>query len=310
MGSTVFFHNGFGDYVIHRGALSLLASRLDKPTRLIYGEGTHDFLVKDLPFDVFLPTRIAPPNRGNGRYFDVSAVMDASSPTDTLVNLASWEGPSIERLRAQLQPARYVWNSDWMTWDERGPNVTEIAYHAVKTAVPDAVIADLRLPPAFRPELEHAVDKLLRQLRDQGYARYVCVHLDSSESKPWPAPAVADAVCAVLARHADVCVLVIGREDKLPRCPCHGGRVVFLENLSLEASMCIVSRCSAIVGVDSCMMKVADQFGLPGAALFATARDAVRWGSYWTPFEHIVLTQQDTDVAGRIFRALLEGLEA
>jgi hypothetical protein len=305
MGSTVFFHNGFGDYIINRGALALLACHLPRPVRLIYGEGQHAFLVRDLPFDDFVPVQVSGPNGGQGRHI-VSPLPSDSGWSDLLVNLSSWEGAGIDRLRAQLAPARYVWNPAWREWHADGPNAVQLAYTTVRTVRPASVEAELRVPLAFDAPLEAALDRMLDQLARQGYTRHLSVHLDSSEDKPWPLAELGRAVCALLARHPDLCVLAVGRRDRLPRCVCHGQRVLFLQNFSLQASMSVVARSTAFAGVDSVMMKVADVSGVSGVAVFATRRDAGRWGFFWTPARQVVLEEDsETEVEGYIIDGLL-----
>lgn len=308
MGSTVFFHNGFGDYVINRGALALLARHLPRPVRLIYGDGPHVFLVRDLPFDDFVPVQVSGPNGGRGRQFS-SPLPDGSGWSDLLVNLASWEGAGIEQLRAQLAPARYVWNAAWREWHADGPNAVALAHATVRAVSPSIGVAGLRLPPSFDAQLEEAVGRILAQLAQQGYPRHLSVHLDSSEEKPWPLAELGRAVCALLASDPELCVLVVGRSDHLPRCACHGRRILFMKNFSLQASMSVVARSAAFLGVDSVMMKVADVSGVGGAAVFATRRDASRWGYFWTPARQVVLTDEAApDIEEQVRVALLAAL--
>jgi hypothetical protein len=305
MSSTVFFHNGFGDYVINRGALALLAHHLPRPVRLIYGDGPHAFLVRDLPFDAFEPVQVSGPNGGRGRRIG-SPLRCGVDRSDLLVNLSSWEGPGIEQLRARLAPARYVWNPAWREWHTDGLNAVELAYGTVQAVCAHTVLAEMRMRPAFDTPLQLAVAALLRQLAQQGYTRHLSVHLDSSEDKRWPLAALGSAVCALLAVHPELCVLVVGRRDRLPRCACHGRRITFLEHFSLQASMSVVARSAAFLGVDSVMMKVADVFGVGGAAVFATRRDASRWGYFWTPARQVVLDATgETDVEGQVKDGLL-----
>lgn len=308
MGSTVIFHNGFGDYVINRGALALLAVGLPQPVRLVYGAGPHEFLVRDLPFASFQAITFSGPNGGRGRTFDLPP-SERGQWSDILVNLCSWDGVGMERLRDQLQPARYVWNTAWKSWDEEGANAVEMAFETVREALPATTIDRLRQPPQFEAGLESAVEQMLGKIKSQGFKRYICLHLDCSKAKNWPVNVISDVVCTLLAEHDDLFVLIVGQADHLRRCHCHEGRIVFLGGFSLQASMSVVAKSTAFVGVDSCMMKIADVFGIPGAAIFDTRRGASRWGYYWTKAEHVVMDETTaTGIAHRLYGALSSAL--
>lgn len=306
MGSTELFHNGFGDYVINRGALAILAARLPQPVELIYGTGPQSFLVKDLPFSAFHPVDFSAPNEGAGRAFSIPSSQLAKRP-EILVNLSSWEGAALECLRAQLAPQAYIWNEDWRIWRKDGPNAVELAYDTIRGLFHDIAISSLRVPPQFNADIDGAVHRTLQQIAAQGYTRYLALHLDSSVKKNWPLAEVEAAICAVLSEYRDACVLVVGKQDGFSFCECHRHRVVYLARFSLEASMNVIARSMAFLGVDSCMMKVADACGVPGAALFATRRDANRWGYFWTPGDHVVL---ESEPRGGITKRIVKTVSA
>lgn len=165
---------------------------------------------------------------------------------------------------------------------------------------------------------EQVADRLQQRLRAQRYLRHLCVHLDSASAdvQCWPLQAVADGLCRVLSQHDEACVLVLGQRDDLPRCACHAQRVMFLahHDYSQAALTSVVARSAAIVGADCAMLEVAEQHGVPGVALFASAGDAARRGQnqgrHWSPFDSIVLDQHGIDVAQRVARALQRGLFA
>lgn len=159
---------------------------------------------------------------------------------------------------------------------------------------------------------DQAADRLQQQLRAQRYLRHLCVHLDSAQPQCWPLQALADGLCRVLAQHDEACVLILGQRDHLPRCPCHAQRVMFLahQHYSPAALASVVARSAVVIGADCTMLKMAGQHGVPGVALFASAVDAAQRDRHWSPFDSIVLDQQDIDVAQRVARALQRGLFA
>ncbi|MET0266527.1 MAG: hypothetical protein ABW202_12985, partial [Duganella sp.] len=95
-------------------------------------------------------------------------------------------------------------------------------------------------------------------------------------------------------------------------CPCHAQRVMFLahHDYSQAALASVVARSAVVIGADCAMLKMAGQHGVPGVALFASADDAAQLDRHWSPFDSIVLDQQDIDVAQRVARALQRGLFA
>ncbi len=119
-------------------------------------------------------------------------------------------------------------------------------------------------------------------------------------AKDWPEDRYQALGAALLERHANFNLVVIGDEkgqslgERL--CSAWGSRSRNLAGrLSVYGSAAVLARCAAYIGNDSGAMHLAAMAGTPCVAIFS-AREAP---GRWEPFgaKHIVL-RQDTDCAG------------
>jgi ADP-heptose:LPS heptosyltransferase len=96
-----------------------------------------------------------------------------------------------------------------------------------------------------------------------------------------------------LNRHGLLVVVVVGYR--------HAGvaqasdRVLLAYGNSLDASMALVAAADMFIGVDSCMLHVADFFRVPGVGLFGPTR-ASEFGFFLAPSVHIQAQEKMDDI--------------
>ena len=106
--------------------------------------------------------------------------------------------------------------------------------------------------------------------------------------KTWGETRWVEALDAFLEKHADFVVLLVGR----PKRPvdteqwANAGRVIPCYGLSLPTSCCLVAESDFFIGIDSCMLHVADMARVPGVGLFGPT-NAKEFGFYIGP--HIMI---------------------
>ena len=114
------------------------------------------------------------------------------------------------------------------------------------------------------------------------YVRLMVVHADTKPEKMWQAQRFRDVVHGFLAVHADTFVLVIGSIDIGLADGPFSDHVVPCINIPLHDSIALVARADFFLGVDSCMLHLADLFRVPTVGLFGVT-DSRHWGLRFAP---------------------------
>jgi ADP-heptose:LPS heptosyltransferase len=289
---VVFFANGYGDSVIARPMLGAVKDCFQrrKATVTFVGQiGSHSFLSEDLGFDRVVFTQMNW-NGTNGRQFDVEAVLSQVSNTRGFVAAVPWTSSSLRELRHQLNPEisiGYFSEYDVCVPIDSSINNVEMTYRLARALDSALPLRPNPLPPTFSLDVERWTHELI-SLVPRGF-RVLVVHADSLPEKEWPERAWRAMLERFIRRHSNFVILLVGHRNiglHLDRYPNH---LIPLMGLSLEASMCVVSKADLFAGIDSCMLHVADAFGVPSLGIFLVTNPE-EWGLYWSSHVHIQIT--------------------
>jgi ADP-heptose:LPS heptosyltransferase len=112
--------------------------------------------------------------------------------------------------------------------------------------------------------------------------------MDTRANKNWDENRWVESLDAFLDKHTDFIALLVGR----PKRPVdtarwrNASRVIPCYGLSLPSSCCLVAESDFFIGIDSCMLHVADMARVPGVGLFGPT-NAKEFGFYIGP--HIMI---------------------
>lgn len=307
--SKIFFHNGYGDYVIARPALRALRNILPGPVDLLVGAGPQKFLYEDLGFDRVITAEISSPNSGAGRSFAFH-LADEGSPTDIFVNLSPWAGASLQKLVDAVAPKRGIGVSlEPIRGLENVRNAVELAFAAPAHLQPDLILCEYATPPRFSSEALAKIGRLKLALATRGLTELLAVHADTAVSKMWSPEGFSRVLCSTLEAWPTLAAVIVGSVRGFEVCACHKGQVLELFGAGLEVSMCLVSQADACLSIDSCMMHVADSCGVGGVVLFSPASQPIKWGPFWTSIEVVQFANpNDLMVVDQAVRGLGEAL--
>lgn len=279
----VLFGNGYGDSVIVRHSLGALAGRLN--ATLLCHEGSHRFLVNDLAFNKIVAVEMW---WGEiGRDFDANSVLPMVAECDGFIAAVPWISAAVRQLRRDLKPRVSI--GHFPEYDVYIPvdntiNNVELNFKFVKLFDPQADVLKCWLPPVFTPRVQDYVGELLCCLPTQAIP--FAIHVDTMEAKMWSDQGWRFALDAFLDAHPHHVGLLVGYQQRDVFPALHHDRVIPLIGLSLEASMCVVSRSRFFVGVDSCMLHVADSFRRAGVGIFLRTRPE-EFGFFNSPHKHL-----------------------
>jgi ADP-heptose:LPS heptosyltransferase len=278
---VIFFANGYGDTVMVQPTLRGLAQELRGFKTLIFQKGSHAFLTQDLGFDrvVSVPMWSAE----GGRMFDAEALASAVGPCDGFLALVPWESRALKEIRRLLNPKVSIGHFsgyDIQVPLDRGFNNIELNFEFVRLFNPAANISEYWFGPTFSPPVRAFVDDLMAAL--PAGSTTLAVHADTTEEKMWSDQGWQELLEIFLTDRPSHFVFVVGHEIRnvLPR--RHSERVIPLQGLNLEASMCVVANSDVFAGIDSCMLHVADLCGRPGFGIFKSTNPS-EFGFFRSP---------------------------
>ena len=270
---VAFFFNGIGDHVLNLPALRALAKVFGSKLTLLYVSASQDFFFCDLPDirRVHIKLRYGPSDQR--RMFDAQEVADQIRGCDLFISLAPWLSESLAELLDNLKPEFSIGffpNYKICLPLDFNKHSADLAFDIVRCIAPDYRFDDFAEPLSY-PKADWDNTRRLTELLSPG-TRVLAVHADTDPTKMWSAAHLARTLELFLDQHRDFVVFLVGssaqpldacfQEDRI--IPCYG--------LSLVNSCCLVSSADLFLGVDSCMLHVADFSRRPGVGLFGPTK--------------------------------------
>jgi ADP-heptose:LPS heptosyltransferase len=268
---VVFFINGVGDNILNLPALRALAQIFEGRLSLICSgkEALHIF--DDLPLRRLI--RIRAEMTGPGREFDARSVAEITENCDLFISLVPWCSPSLIQLIKELRPALSIGffsNYDIEIPLDYNKHSAELGFDVVRLFNPAYCLRDFTAPPSYRNEALAEAQSLLSCLNPG--TRILAVHADTASEKMWVSARFIKTLDIFLDLHKDYSVFIVGHTPLGLDSGLYGNRVIPCYGLGLSASQSLVTKADYFLGVDSCMLHVADFARVPGVGLFGPTR--------------------------------------
>jgi ADP-heptose:LPS heptosyltransferase len=261
-GTLVFHHNGIGDYVMSLPALRLLTALAPPPVHLVHGDVAASFLYDELSASCRTAVAVGP-----GRFahqIGVNAVC-FTRRYEFFISLATWDSPEVSMLAskacAQVEVGFFSWCSLRL---ENQPRHDLWRMFALASAfAPGARLADFSYPLRFGGR---------KRRSPTAAGRLLVVHGDTRADKMWPTDRYDRLLSQFLRHNRDWQAAVLNfPESQVPHAIATG-RVELLRGVALSEAMRVVAEADLFLGIDSCMLHVADLCRVPGVALFGPTR--------------------------------------
>lgn len=282
-----FFLNGYGDNYLNLPTLRALSQLFEGRLTLVCRQGPDLFCFDDLAVN----RRIALDARFNGKDYQFDAVAAATDigQCDLFLSLVPWSSSSLNDLLeacGDIVSIGFFENyTRRLRLDYDKPSA-DLAFDLVRSLRPDYQLHDFLEPLCYPTERRQKVQEIF-SLLEPG-TRTLSVHMDSRAHKNWDENRWVESLDAFLDKHADFVALLVGRPER----PIdtsrwrNAGRVIPCYGLSLPSSCCVVAESDFFIGIDSCMLHVADMARVPGVGLFGPTK-AKEFGFYIGP--HIMI---------------------
>jgi ADP-heptose:LPS heptosyltransferase len=96
----------------------------------------------------------------------------------------------------------------------------------------------------------------------------LAVHADTKPEKAWSPAKLAEVLNEFLERHRHVIAIVVGVDPFAVDIGRNRGRLLSCHGIPLSVAFAITDECDLFLGIDSCMLHMADLCRVPGVGLF------------------------------------------
>lgn len=277
---VVFHINGYGDRLLALPAIRALAQIFGRSLRVLCARGDVAMFLSGIPATTI---EIDAQRMEGGWTFDADRVAEAIGECDLFLSLNTHHGRATDRLLQALAPRHSIGFFD--AFSQRLPRRTDL--HAIDEAFqvprifdPSLSPAEFNGVPAFGAAAERDAAEIAHHIPPQ--QRILAVHTETVPEKSWPASDFVAVLDQFLGQRGDFIALIVDRAGEGMEDGIQSAGVIPCYRLPLPTAMAIVARATLFLGVDSCMLHVADMARVPGVALFR-ATSAARFGYRFAP---------------------------
>jgi hypothetical protein len=266
---VIFFINGYGDHYINLPALRALSHLFAGRLTLVCKQGPQLFCLDEIACQKQI--KIKTWFSDNNYKFDAAATAAEIGECDLFISLVPWWSDSLSELLNILQPVQsvgffesYTHSLD-LNYDKHS---AVLAFDVVLAIQPNYRVEDFFAPFRYPQSHQENVRQLLTMLEPG--TRTLSVHMDTCPHKMLDSERWVEAMDKFLEAHSEFVALLVGgdKEQLDTERWRHSERVIPCYGLPLAASCCVVAESDFFVGVDSCMLHVADFARVPGVGLF------------------------------------------
>jgi hypothetical protein len=264
---VILFTNGIGDAVLNMPALRAITRALRGRSTLICDTGPQSFLFEELDLVRRVPVSSVPDARG--RILPTDVILQIVSRCDLFISLAPWMSSTLRDLLRALQPSISLgFFLDYTVTVPRDycKHSLDLAFDIARVIDPLCNVSSYVSSLKF-PEDTWTWAKRLRQVLPVG-SRVLAIHTDTAANKMWDSDRWQYVTAAFLRGHPEFYAFVVGVDlpqlDRGQYCD----RIILCGGLKFDAACCLVSQSDIFLGVDSCMLHIADFARVPGVGLF------------------------------------------
>jgi ADP-heptose:LPS heptosyltransferase len=264
---VIFFVNGIGDYLVSFPMLRALAASTYPAPRLVWGENSPLAIFRD--FDHLYKTEIHCTRGRKGLDFDVDVVREAIGGCDIFISAVPWVSPALESLIAGLRPQSTV--GFFSVYDKFVPydeslNVIDTVFAMATLCDSKATVSAYSAVPRFASRYKRLGRELLFGL--PANTPLLVVHADTLPEKTWPCRHWSELLRLFFEAHSNFVVLLLGVIPMALDTRSHSSRIIPCYGVPLAASFSLLKMANLFVGVDSCLLHMADLFRVPCVGLF------------------------------------------
>lgn len=282
---AVIFGNGIGDHLLTLPALRALAALFPSRLSLICMPQSRRKFFSDLHLRSSCETEM-PGSESRGRRIAAARVANRLGKCDLFLSLNPWHSGSIDHLLKLLSPTTSVGFSpafQVVLPKDFSKHAADLAFSVPAYLEPSLRLEDFAHPPRLPAQCRGRARQFLRAVAPG--MRVLTVHTETKAEKLWPRGRFIDVMKSFLERHPKFVILVLDFQ-KWSLDGEFKNRIIQSPHLPLQYAFSVVGESELFLGVDSCMLHVADLFRVPGVGLFGP-EGSRRWGFRFSRHRHL-----------------------
>ena len=291
---VLFFCNGIGDAFMALPAMRALRKLFKKRITLICPEPHENWWYNELMFDEILP--ISFKLFDNHIEFNFHSLHQKVINVDIVISLITCESQSLNKLLKLWNPAfscGFIGQYSFALKNYKTMNMFMAYFELVKLIGFSAVITDFSCPVQVP---QHAIDtaKLFLESLISPGDKMLSLHMETKQNKMWNNNYLQPLLNQFLLEFPNYKVIIVGLHE-MQLTNDEQQRVVSFFGFDLAIVSAIVSCSDVFLGVDSCMLHLADLARIPSIGLFGPT-SCQRFGFYFTHHIHIASLNQVMDM--------------
>jgi len=294
---VIFFANGIGDAILSLPALRAITQLLEGQAFLVTQRDLYDLFFKELPLRGVLEVAMS---RDSGiRQFNATNTAREVGSCDLFLAPVPWMSDSLAELIALLRPQHSVgffpnYNTELRL--DYGKHSSELAFDFARLLRPRLSFENFSQPPILPQRALKTADKIVATIPPE--MRILAVHNETLPAKQWDIQSLATVLDVFLAEHTDFLAFVMTtNENSFPSCQ-HADRIVPVYGLPCAVALAVASQVDLFLGVDSCMLHVADFYRIPSVGLFGPT-NPIEFGFRLAPHWHVHVGEKMTDISAQ-----------
>jgi hypothetical protein len=263
----VFFLNGIGDHLMTLPALRSLVHVLPPRVVLFVIPELQRVVLSELAVAGTAPLSLSTP-KGRHR-FELENAGSLPKGMDLFVSLNPWHSVEVDDLLQSLRPALSVGMDEAFDVCVRAARLehsSDRAFRIARVFDSSLCIDDFSDAPRLPDSALAAAQSILEEL--PRHCRLLTVHNETLPHKVWSDMRLATVLRAFLSSHEDVVGISVDSESERLSLKISHPRLISVRSLPLDVALALVSLSDLFLGVDSCMLHMADLCRVPGVGLF------------------------------------------
>ena len=292
---VIFFCNGIGDAFMTMPAIRALREIFTKKITLVCPESHENWWYDELMLDEVIP--ISFDLFEHHIEFDINELSQKVFNVNVVVSLLTCESDCLNQLLDLWEPAcslGLIGPYDFMVRNYKEMNMFNACFEIIRLMNASLVINDFSYPIKAPPHADHTAKTLLKTFFGDGKKVFI-LHMETKQNKMWPNNNLQKLLIQFLLEFSNYNVILLGQKQiSLPDNTQQ--RIIPFFGFDLSLASALISYSDIFLGVDSCMLHLADLAKIPSVGLFGPTNHQ-RFGFCFTRHTHISSPNNTMDMS-------------
>jgi ADP-heptose:LPS heptosyltransferase len=307
---VAFFQNGIGDFFLALPALRALVDAYPYQVTLICGAEPTPWWVYDLNFRKII--EIETTRQVESFCFNLESIKSIlARDCDIFISFSLWNSILLDDLKSHLQAKQtYGFHPSYTCRYEQNNHVhmSQQLLGVIKPLITNFLFNDYGYPPNVPASSRLIAEKQLYELRKYYPEKkcFLAIHTDTLVEKMWPSNLFTQCITEIKRIYPTIAILILGAK---PIICCKTLDVIDFTGIPLSLTAALLAKIDFFLGIDSCLLHLADLFRIPCIGLYGPSNDKV-YGMLYTRHiivraPHLTMNSLSVDLVTSAFNSLI-----